>query len=145
MFAHTLRNIIKELYGLQGSATNAIDTIAINHVVSGLSEEIISQAKVLKLTGNKTLECLLELVEDKLSGNMLFVNSSTVRDKNNASKGESDRITKLEQMFEMLLNPIEDGGQKGPPTSFPPVTSTNVRISPQNFLTFSLNPFATLV
>ena len=38
------------------------------------------------------------------------------------------------------------GGQKGPPpTNFCPVTSTNVGISPQNFLTFSLNPFSTLL
>ena len=36
-------------------------------------------------------------------------------------------------------------GHKGPHTSFFPVTSTNVRVSPQNFLTFSFNPFATLV
>ena len=41
----------------------------------------------------------------------------------------------------------EEGGerQKGFPTSFSPVTSTNVGISPQNFQTFSFNPFATLV
>ena len=32
-----------------------------------------------------------------------------------------------------------------PPTSFSPVTSTNVEIRPQNFLTFSFNPFARLV
>ena len=107
MLAHTLRNTIKELNGLQGNANDAIDAIAINHVVSGLSEEIRSQAKILQLTGNKSLECLLELVEDKLSGNMLFVNSSTVRDKNNAPKVESDRITKLEQMFETLLKKID--------------------------------------
>ena len=31
-----------------------------------------------------------------------------------------------------------------PPTSFSSVTSANVRIYPQNFLTFSFNPFATL-
>ena len=31
-------------------------------------------------------------------------------------------------------------GKKVPPTSFSPVTSTNVGISPQNFLTFSFNP-----
>ena len=39
------------------------------------------------------------------------------------------------------------GGQKGPPTSFSSVTSTNVGISPQNFLTFSLsfNLFTTLL
>ena len=35
------------------------------------------------------------------------------------------------------LNPIHDGGQKGLHTSFSPVTSTNVRISPPKFLTSS--------
>ena len=39
----------------------------------------------------------------------------------------------------------EGEGQKGSPTSFSSVASANVGISPQNFLTFSLNPFATLV
>ena len=32
-----------------------------------------------------------------------------------------------------------------PPTSFSPVTSTNVKIRHQNFVTFSFNPFSTLV
>ena len=32
----------------------------------------------------------------------------------------------------------------GPPTSFPPATSTNVGISPKNFLTFTYNLFVTL-
>ena len=50
----------------------------------------------------------MELVQDKLSVNMLFMNSSTVRDKNNAPKVESDRITKLEQMFETLLKKIDN-------------------------------------
>ena len=37
-------------------------------------------------------------------------------------------------------------GQKAPIlTSSPPVTSTDVGVSHQNFLTFSFNPFATLV
>ena len=47
-----------------------------------------------------------------------------------------------------VSNPIQDGGgggQKGLPTSLSPVNSTNVGSSPQNFLTFSFNPFATLV
>ena len=39
---------------------------------------------------------------------MLFMNSSTVRDKNNAPKVESDRITKLEQMFGTLLKKIDN-------------------------------------
>ena len=44
--------------------------------------------------------------------------------------------------FAFCLNPFEDGGQKRP---LIPVTSTNVRISLKSFLTFSFNPFATLV
>ena len=47
------------------------------------------------------------------------------------------------------FNPIQDGmgggGQKCPPTSFSPITSTNVRFGPQNILNFSFNSFATLV
>ena len=37
------------------------------------------------------------------------------------------------------------GGAKRPPTSFCPVTSTNVGFSPQNFLAFNFNHFVTLV
>ena len=37
------------------------------------------------------------------------------------------------------------GRQKGPPTGFCAVTSTNVGFGLQNFQTFRLNPFATLV
>ena len=41
-----------------------------------------------------------------------------------------------------------DGGgvaKSPPPTSFSPVTSFNAGFCPQNLLTFSFNPFATLV
>ena len=37
------------------------------------------------------------------------------------------------------------GRTKKPPTSFSPVTSTDVGTSPPKFLTFSSNPFPTLV
>ena len=40
---------------------------------------------------------------------------------------------------------VEGGKKAPPPTSFSPATSTNVGISPQNFLTFSFNPSPTLV
>ena len=47
------------------------------------------------------------------------------------------------------FNPIQDGdGGKIPPlplTSFSTVTSTKERFGPQSFMTFSFNPFATLV
>ena len=47
----------------------------------------------------------------------------------------------------MFLTVFSMGGRgKGAnSTSFSSVTSANVEISPQNFLTFSCNPFATLV
>ena len=62
------------------------------------------------------------------------------------NKGRS--ISKL--LLDKAFNPIQDGGgggrgQKDPPTSFSPVTSKNVGFGTQNFLTFSFNPFATLV
>ena len=41
-----------------------------------------------------------------------------------------------------LFRTDREGGGGGPPTSFSFVTSTNVRISTQNFLNFSFNPFA---
>ena len=54
-----------------------------------------------------------------------------------------------------MLNPIQDGGGGGggrdggaakrPPTSFSLATSADAEISPKDFLTFSFNPFATLV
>ena len=47
------------------------------------------------------------------------------------------------------FNPIQDwgwdGGKKAPPTSFSPVTTTNVGLSPQNLPNISFNPFVTLV
>ena len=45
----------------------------------------------------------------------------------------------------VFLTLFREGGKKPPPTSFSSVTSANVRISSQNFLTFSFNLFATLV
>ena len=51
-------------------------------------------------------------------------------------------------MMFIRINPIQDGGrrwQKDSPTSFSPVTSTNLGLSPQNILTFSFNLFATVV
>ena len=45
----------------------------------------------------------------------------------------------------LTLLRMGEGAKKAPSTSFSRVTSTNVEMSPQNFLTLSFNPFATLV
>ena len=63
-------------------------------------------------------------------------------------------ITHSITLIKKELNPIQDwggggggGGSKSHPnpTSFSPVTSTNVPVRPQNFLTFSFNPFDRLL
>ena len=56
----------------------------------------------------------------------------------------SDKILR-DKTFNIAKYPKCDGSKKALRTSFPPVTSTNVKVSHQNFLTFSFNPFATLV
>ena len=53
------------------------------------------------------------------------------------SRKEFDQLKNIDQTF--------FGEQKDPPSSFSPLTSTNVGISTQNFLTFSFNRFATLL
>ena len=68
---------------------------------------------------------------------------------------DKDRALKYQTNESSYFNPIHDGGwgggggvgvgQKGPPTSFSPVTSINVGISLQNFPTFSCDSFNRLV
>ena len=50
------------------------------------------------------------------------------------------QTTSRSGVFIVNFNSIQVAAKKAPPTSFSPVTSTNVASSPQNF-----HPFATLV
>ena len=50
-----------------------------------------------------------------------------------------------QDFFTIPLTLFKMGEQKGPPTSFSAVNSTNVGVIPQIFLTFTFNPFATLL
>ena len=64
------------------------------------------------------------------------------------SNNEGTNIDCLANEYDLkqVINPIQDGGgKKDPPTSFSPVTSTNLGFGPQSLLTFSFSPFATLV
>ena len=57
-----------------------------------------------------------------------------------------NKLPKMSQAQPLTLFRMGAGsGQKGPSTSFSPVTSTNVRFGFQIFLTFSFDPFAILV
>ena len=54
----------------------------------------------------------------------------------------------MNHIVSYFLTPFRMGGKKPPtppPTGFFPVTSRNVRISPQNFLNSSFNPFDRLI
>ena len=62
-------------------------------------------------------------------------------------KNGTRNLTNFDPNKNLHFNAIQDGGatKKTPPTSFSPVTSTNVGTCPQNFLTFSFNSFNRLV
>ena len=63
----------------------------------------------------------------------------------------SDVISWVEKEHEIMsdkgfFNPVQDGGgPRKPLISFSPVTSRNVKISSQDFLTFNFDCFVTLV
>ena len=57
----------------------------------------------------------------------------------------SSEICKEDLNLFLILKLLRMGEQKGHSTRFSPITYTNVRVSPQNFLTFSYNPFTTPV
>ena len=60
-------------------------------------------------------------------------------------RGACPLIASLSVALILLRKRRGGGGQKGQPTRFSSVTSTNVKISDQNIMTLSFNLFATLV
>ena len=86
-----------------------------------------------------------------LVNSMQFVSSDFSVPRLRRGEGEKniESMQRLSELFyaSIYINPIQDGrrGQKAPLPVFPPVTSTNLGISLRNFLTFSFNPFYTLV
>ena len=87
---------------------------------------------------------ILETLERCLNNN---TNTNNLTDKNITEKLQTfTNIIRTNETYRSPLTLFRMGlGQKGPPISFSPVTSTNVETSPQNFLTSSFNPFATLM
>ena len=59
-FVHELRTTIHELYGIM--TEEAIEGIAISHVLVTLEDSVKKQVQVLQLAGNQQLENLSELV-----------------------------------------------------------------------------------
>eukprot|EP00112_Aurelia_sp_Birch-Aquarium-sp1_P016467 Seg3737.1 transcript_id=Seg3737.1/GoldUCD/mRNA.D3Y31 product="hypothetical protein" protein_id=Seg3737.1/GoldUCD/D3Y31 len=62
-FVGDLKNTIQELYGIEQE--EAMESIAFNHVLSSLDDEMRKETKVLQLSGNAKLEDILELVAKK--------------------------------------------------------------------------------
>ena len=54
-------------------------------------------------------------------------------------------VTFCDSLQNVTLFRMGRNGAKDPPTSFFPVTSISIGISPKNFLTFSFDHFATLM
>ena len=92
---------------------------------------------------------LIEMSLGNRSSTREFLNNIRNSQKKNSRKKNSNCywLSILTNYFvKRTFNPIQNGERaKRPPTNFCPVTSTNVRISDWNFLTFSFNPFETLV
>ena len=73
LFCNSLRALIRKLYNLTDLDETSIDTIALNHVIAQLDERVRKDVKMLQLAGNKSLERLVELVNDKLNGNRVVL------------------------------------------------------------------------
>ena len=92
---------------------------------------------------------LIEMSLGNRSSTREFLSNIRNSQKKNSRKKNSNCywLSILTNYFvKRTFNPIQNGERaKRPPTNFCTVTSTNVRISDWNFLTFSFNPFETLV
>ena len=71
-FVYNLRSTVQELCGLENG--DSVDSIAISHVMSTLDETICKETKVSQLAGIVKLESILELISEKLEGNILGLN-----------------------------------------------------------------------
>ena len=90
---------MRRLYGNQGS--NIISSLAMNHLLSTLDESLREEAKIFQLTGNKTLENLLEFLNTKMglqSFNHGFECAAIA-----GQNSTNDRLTILENIMEKLL------------------------------------------
>ena len=101
LFRNSLRTLIRELYNLTDLDETSIDAIAINHAIAQLDKQVRQDVKMLQLAGNKSLKRLLELVNDKLSGNPLFSNYVQV------SAAEHSRFHKMKSLIEKLAVKVD--------------------------------------
>eukprot|EP00112_Aurelia_sp_Birch-Aquarium-sp1_P025729 Seg873.4 transcript_id=Seg873.4/GoldUCD/mRNA.D3Y31 product="Gag-Pol polyprotein" protein_id=Seg873.4/GoldUCD/D3Y31 len=105
-FVGDLKNTIQELYGIEQE--EAIESIAVNHVLSSLDDEMRKETKVLQWSGNAKLENILELVAEKWEGNSLGLNiAAFVGTITRNSNVENERLSKLESMMTNVMEKLD--------------------------------------
>ena len=117
-FFHHLRSTVQELYGLENE--DSIDSIVISHIMSTLDETIHKETKVLQLVGNVKLESILELISEKLEGNILGLNITAfcgAGPAHHSSEDRGDRLVGLENMMANVNDKLEtmQAAKTGPP------------------------------
>ena len=108
-FIDQLTQTIRELFDIDERDT--INSIAMNHVISNLEEDMRQDAKIFQLSGNKSLENLLEFVVTKMEGNSLqpkFESNISYGTVPMATGGTDDRLDKLEKMMHKMFNKIDN-------------------------------------
>ena len=109
-FIDELAKTIRELFDIEEQQT--ITSIAINHIISNLEEDLRQEAKIFQLSGNKSLENVLEFIVTKMEGNHLKlkyepnVAYGSVPTTTNAGK-DGDRSDRLEQMVNNIASKLD--------------------------------------
>ena len=105
-FVNDLSTTIKYLYNV--NYAEIIRTIALNHITSNLDDTLRSEATIFQLTGNKSIENLLEVLSTKMSISSLRSIDHQVASTSFVSKNINDtRLGKLEAMMEKVLTRLD--------------------------------------
>ena len=106
-FIDELMCTIKNLYSLDDVET--VKNIALNHITSNLDDSLRYDAKIFQLSGNKSLENLLEFVSTKLCSLSLRTDSniSACYSKYPVQNSDHTRLDKLESIMERVLNKLD--------------------------------------
>ena len=105
-FVNELTTTIKDLYNITDSAT--IRTIALNHVTANLEDSLSSEAKIFQLSGNDSLENLLEFLSTKMSMGSFGISTPVASSSFIKKQPKDDRIDKLEDMMKIILNKLDE-------------------------------------
>ena len=116
-------------------------TTAVSATNTVIQQEISGLKMTAPIISNKEMEDIVNIVNFfEEQGLLIKGDSETIEIERKEQKADYFACYQEHQLQ------FGGGGQKSyPPTSFFPITSANVGISPQNFLNFTFNPFTTPV